>query len=159
MDLTSPFERLLSYDCWANDQALASLEAMEAPPEKALFLIAHVLGAQVSWMDRLTVGRDPADWESWETMTLPEIRTAWREQLPARWAEFLADRVASDRDRVASYVNFLGQSYTARVEDALLGLMFHGAYHRGQIASLVREAGGEPAATDFARGVRAGAFA
>jgi uncharacterized damage-inducible protein DinB len=32
----------------------------------------------------------------------------------------------------------------------------HGGYHRGQIAAAVREAGGEPAYTDFIHAVRAG---
>jgi uncharacterized damage-inducible protein DinB len=162
MDLSSPlsssFERLLAYDRWANGKVLDGLESMVAPPDKARYLIAHLLGAQVSWIERLTAGRDPADWERWETMTVAEARAEWRDAIPARWAAFLADRAASARDRTCSYVNFMGASYTVRVEDALLQLMFHGAYHRGQIASLVRAAGGEPAATDFVRGLREGGF-
>jgi uncharacterized damage-inducible protein DinB len=38
-----------------------------------------------------------------------------------------------------------------------LHIAFHGVYHRGQIAALVRQHGGEPAYTDFIRAVRTGA--
>jgi uncharacterized damage-inducible protein DinB len=36
-----------------------------------------------------------------------------------------------------------------RVEEVLTQLFGHSWYHRGQIAMLVRAAGGEPAVTDF----------
>ena len=159
MEIRVPFERLLAHDHWANGRALASLEAMADPPAKARELLAHLLGAEVAWIERMTAGRDPADWESWETMDLPSVRRAWSDEVPARWASFLSDPERASAQRGFTYVNFLGETWDARVEDALIQLMLHSAYHRGQIASRVRAAGGEPAVVDFMRAVRSGEVA
>lgn len=157
MRLATTFERLLAYDRWANGEALASLEALREPPAKALFLLGHILGADVAWIGRMTLGRDPADWERWEGMDLAELRRAWAEEVPACWVAFLTDAALSAPGRSFSYVNFLGSTGGGVVEDALLTLMLHAAHHRGQVAALVREAGGTPAATELRRGVQVGA--
>jgi len=158
MELRLRFERLLAHDRWANERALASLEAMADPPPQALELVAHLLGAEVSWVHRMTEGKDPADWEAWETSDRAWIRSAWQETVPAKWEAFLADAALSAPDREFTYVNFLGETYTARVEDALIQLMLHSAYHRGQIASRVRAGGGTPAVVDWIRAVRENAL-
>jgi uncharacterized damage-inducible protein DinB len=156
--IRTSFERLLAHDRWASGRSIDSLEALGKPPAKALELMGHLLGAEACWLDRMTVGRDPADWERWEAMDVAALRRAWRDELPARWASFLADAAASAPRRTFTYVNFLGDTGTARVEDALVQLMLHSSYHRGQVASLVRAAGGTPAVVDFIPAVRAGAI-
>jgi uncharacterized damage-inducible protein DinB len=42
------------------------------------------------------------------------------------------------------------------VEDVLTHVLFHSAYHRGQIALQMRASGAEPAYTDFIHAVRKG---
>jgi uncharacterized damage-inducible protein DinB len=158
MELRLRFERFLVHDRWANQRALASLEAMADPPAQALELLSHLMGAEVSWVTRMTEGKDPADWEAWETSDRAFIRKAWEETVPAKWEAFLADAVLSAPDREFTYVNFLGETHSTRVEDALIQLMLHSSYHRGQIASRVRAAGGTPAVVDWIRAVREGAL-
>ncbi len=157
MEIRTDFNRLLAYDHWANGEALASLEALPDPPEKARELMGHLMGAEVCWLDRMVAGRDPEDWEEWEKADLPWLRRAWREDLPARWAAFLADPALSDPARSFTYVNYLGKTNEfKRAGDAALGLLFHAAYHRGQVATAVRAAGGKPAVTDFVHAARTG---
>jgi len=160
MRLDLNLERLLAYDHWANGQSLASIEKLPSPPAKAVELMAHVLGAHLCWITRMTVGRDAPGAEDWDTQqTLATIRVLWRDELPAAWRAFLADKTASNPARTFKFVNFLGDtSGPFRVEDAVLQVLFHSPYHRGQIASLVRAAGGEPPATEVLRAVRAGAI-
>ena len=52
--------------------------------------------------------------------------------------------------------NSKGEPWTSRVEDILLHVVMHSAYHRGQIASDVRASGHTPAYTDFIHCVRQG---
>jgi uncharacterized damage-inducible protein DinB len=157
MEIRTDFGRLLAYDHWANGEALSSLEALRDTPAKAVILLGHLMGAEVCWLDRMTAGRDPEDWERWETADLPTLRRCWREELPPRWASFLADSSMSDPARSFTYVNYVGKTNEfRRVGDAVLGLMFHAAYHRGQVATAVRGAGGEPAVTDFIHAARTG---
>ena len=159
MEIRMDAARLVDYDRWANGRALESIEALSPPPANAVYLLAHLLGAEVCWMDRMTAGRDPADWERWEHMDAAAVRRAYEEEVPARWASFLADAAASDPARAFSYVNFLGDTRSAGVEVVVLQVLLHAAYHRGQVATAVRAAGGEPAATDILVAARAGALA
>ncbi len=156
MEIRLRFERLLAHDRWANGLALQSLEALPAPPAKALELMGHLLGAETCWIRRMTVGSDPPDWERWESMDAASLRRAWREEVPAAWTELLGDAALSATARGFTYANFLGETGRARVEDVLLQLMLHSAYHRGQVATAVRAAGGAPAVTDFLRAARTG---
>ena len=158
MEIRLELERLLAHDRWANGRALESLEAMPAPPDKGRELLAHLLGAEVCWIERMTAGRDPADWEAWERMDLRGVRKAWESTVPSRWSAFLADAALANPSREFSYVNYLGEPWKAVVGDVLVQLMLHSSYHRGQIATAVRAAGGEPAVQDWIRAVREGAL-
>ena len=54
------------------------------------------------------------------------------------------------------YRNSKGEPWSSRVEDILTHVLFHSAYHRGQVALEMRAAGLEPAYTDFIHAVRQG---
>jgi len=156
---TRDFLNLFAFDHWANGRALASLEVLADPPAKAVELLGHLLGAQECWISRMTRGREPDELERWERMDLAALRRGWESELPAMWSAFFADATASDLARSFTFVNFLGDTRQGRVEHALCQLLFHSPHHRGQIATLVRASGGEPASTNFGDGVRAGAVA
>ncbi len=160
MNLATTFERMLAYDRWANGQTLASVEKLAAPPAKTVELMAHILGAELCWLRRMTVGRDAPGAEEWDTLqTLASLRVVWSDELPAAWSTFLGDAKLSDPARTFTFVDWLGNtSKPIRVEDAATQLMFHSAHHRGQVALGVRAADGLPATTDFLRAVRAGAI-
>ncbi len=42
-----------------------------------------------------------------------------------------------------------GEKWSSRADDILMHVVIHGAYHRGQIATLVRQSGETPAYTDY----------
>jgi uncharacterized damage-inducible protein DinB len=54
------------------------------------------------------------------------------------------------------YRNSKGEPWSSRIEDIILHLTMHSAYHRGQIALEMRKAGLTPAYTDFIHAVRQG---
>ena len=54
------------------------------------------------------------------------------------------------------YRNSKGEAFSSQVEDVLMHVILHSAYHRGQIAMEMRAAGVEPAYTDFIHAVRQG---
>lgn len=68
-----------------------------------------------------------------------------------RWTRLIA---TTDLSREFAYTNPKGEQFRNRVGDVALHVAFHGVYHRGQIAALVRQHGGEPAYTDFIQAVR-----
>jgi uncharacterized damage-inducible protein DinB len=147
--------KLVDHLQWADDAALRSLRAASTVSPRALQLYSHVVGAEAVWLARIA-GRAP-DVPVWPTLSLDEAAA-----LAARNAadlRRLADTAApEDLARDIDYRNSAGQAFRSTLEDILLHVALHGAYHRGQVALLVRDGGGEPAPTDyiaFVRGVAA----
>jgi len=151
MDNTEMLLRLFEFDRWANEETLRSLETMKNPPERAVALIAHIAATQRVWLERaLTVPQSVGVWPHW---SLPETAN----ELPAVLGEWTRLIATDDLSRDFAYTNTKGQQFWNRLSDVTLHVAFHGVYHRGQIAALVRQHGGEPAYTDFIHAVRTGA--
>jgi uncharacterized damage-inducible protein DinB len=70
------------------------------------------------------------------------------------WDDYLAGLDDTELARVFEYRALEGDRFRNRVEDILTQLFGHSWYHRGQVAALIRELGGEPAATDYVFWVR-----
>ena len=121
-----------------------------AGPEfrKAVGLLAHVAAARGMWLWRLGVAADrpaalfPADAE-WPTAAA-ELRA-----VQERWAAYLDRLIDADLQQTFEYQSLDAGRFRNSVEEILTQLFGHSWYHRGQIAVLVRAAGGEPAVTDF----------
>jgi len=91
----------------------------------------------------------------WPELTVEQCEEQVR-KLAAIWRGFLGDDSSQLLDRLVPYKNSKGEFYESRVRDILTHVFMHSAYHRGQIASEVRQAGRGPAYTDFIHGVRQG---
>jgi uncharacterized damage-inducible protein DinB len=147
--------KLVEHLAWADQRVLESLRAMPHPDARALELYAHVLGTEHTWISRIL--ERPARVKIWPELTIPEAAalsvenaSALRMLLESLSAEQLQGKVV--------YTNSAGLTFESTVEDMLLQVVLHGCYHRGQVALLVRGAGGEPSPTDyiaFVRGVPA----
>jgi uncharacterized damage-inducible protein DinB len=149
------YRRLFAYDAWANREALASLQQAPAPPPHALKLLAHIAGALWLWLERLRPGATGLRLAVWPDMS-PDACAATLDHLAGAWDAYLARLDDAGLTQTAAYTNTKGEAYTSRVEDVLMHVAMHGAYHRAQIAADVRAAGLTPAYTDFIHAVRQG---
>ena len=143
--------KLVDHLKWADAAVLKALRTSPRSGERALQIYAHVLGAEAVWLARIA-GR-PTDVAVWPSLGLDD-------------AAALASRNASDLDRVLAnlahgdlhrdivYRNSAGQAFSSTLEDILLHVALHGAYHRGQVAMLVRDNQCEPAPTDYIAFIR-----
>jgi uncharacterized damage-inducible protein DinB len=146
------FRRLFEHDAWANAAALASLRVGPAPGQARAWM-AHIVGAEHLWLARLH--QRPPELAVWPELDLDACATRLTE-LAGEWMECLASLDEDGlRDGVA-YRNSKGEFWTSTVSDILTHVVLHASYHRGQIAAAVRQAGGEPAYTDFIHAVRMG---
>lgn len=146
-------ERLVEHLAWADAQVAAALAA--TPDAKALELFAHVVGAEVAWLDRVA-GR-PYRIGMWPSPSLDEI---------VRWAgvahaELAALARADDEAmrRGVAYRTSDGREFVSTVEDVLLHVAMHGQHHRAQIATMIRVAGARPPSLDYIAWARGGAAA
>ena len=136
---------------WADKRTLEALRSLREPPSQAIDLLAHMLAAEHVWLRRIQQ-RTPA-YDIWPKLSIEECERLSR----ANHRDF--KELLGDRDDVAlgdtvTYSNSSGRTFDTELRDILLHITHHGMYHRGQVALLVRAAGGTPTATDFIAFVR-----
>jgi uncharacterized damage-inducible protein DinB len=146
-------ERLFAYDAWANREVAASVAAGGAGPSRALAIMGHIVGADWLWWSRLK-GTSPR-MAVWPTLTAEQCDNEVIE-LGKLWLDYTTSITDEALENPISYVNSRGETWTSRTGDVLLHVIFHSAYHRGQIATGLRNDGHEPAYTDFIHAVRQG---
>ena len=143
--------RLFMYDEWANREVLNSLKGGVAPPPRSLKLLAHILSAERLWLER--VQSQPQSLAVWPDFDLKQCEEQ-HGRLAALWREYLAQLDEAELSRSVSYKNSKGESWNSRVEDILVHVTIHSAYHRGQIACDMRASGLDPAFTDYIHAIR-----
>jgi uncharacterized damage-inducible protein DinB len=152
--LVDQYRRWFDYE---KDSHRKVLESLETVPEegraseqyqKALNLMGHLLAARRTWLHRLEPSHErPA--AIFPTGVKRDGLLADFEAMERDWADYLGWLTDPDLDRVFTYRTTEGVEYRSILADVLTQLYGHSHYHRGQIASLVRAAGGQPAITDF----------
>ena len=143
--------RQLRWDAWANRETLASLRGGESSP--ALRWMGHIAGAELLWLGRLT--GEPSEVAVWPELA-PDAVAALLARLDDAWPRYLDALSEDELGEPVGYRNSRGEFWNSTVGDILTHVVSHSAYHRGQIASAIRAAGGEPAYTDFIHAVRTG---
>lgn len=164
--LTTLYEHLRWADARARE-AIRSLEAGSEEHREAVVTYAHIAASEEVWLARIE-GRKP-EHPVWPALELEEAgalaaRTGAALEEVARSVDEHArtrdgtarpgemgtlDRHGSPGDREVVYTNSSGNEYRNRLEDVLLHVALHGAYHRGQLAYFVRRGGGTPNPTDY----------
>ena len=153
-ELAGRFQRWFEYERDAHAKVLRSLESVPAArrssPEfqRAVALLAHVAAARRLWLVRIGVLSGPQGTLSPENLTLAEA-TGLLQSVQAPWAEYLARVTDEGLGREVEYQSLDAGRFRNHIEDVLAQLFGHSWYHRGQVAMLVRAAGGEPTVTDL----------
>ncbi|MFZ0293902.1 MAG: DinB family protein [Candidatus Sulfotelmatobacter sp.] len=155
MDLLEHLRRQFEYDAWANAEVLSAITAEHsgASLTRPLQLLAHILSAERLWMERLR--QMPQSFPVWPDFTLDACRSQIGE-LSELWREYFDRLSPAVLSTKVVYRNSRGEPWDSTVQDVLTHVVMHSAYHRGQIATLMRAAGSTPAYTDFIHAVRQG---
>ena len=155
MSAAEQIRRLWEHAAWADQRLLDALRAAPEPPAAALREYAHVLGAAEVWLARLEQRAPRA--AVWPEAPLADA-AALGEHVRDGYARYLSRLQDDDLPRAVAYTNSAGQHFATPAGDMLLHVALHGQYHRGRVNLLLRQAGLDPAPSDFiafARGVPA----
>ena len=111
-------------------------------------LMVHCMSVQWLWLSRWR-GESPARVETHEDFPT-------RDSLEQRWPlvhsamlDFLGMQSPKSISRVVQYKNTRGEIYNVPLGDLMLHVIDHESYHRGQINTMIKRAGGTPAAIAF----------
>jgi uncharacterized damage-inducible protein DinB len=156
MDLET-IRGLFHYNRWANARSLEA--ASRVSPEdftreiggsfaSLRGTLAHMYGAEWIWLERLR-GTSPASLPF--SLDFPDVATIRERWLDVeREQRAFLDLLDADRlSQVISYVNLKGESFAYPIGRLLHHIVNHSTYHRGQIATLLRQLGATPISTDM----------
>ena len=152
MRTLSDFKHLFEYDTWANRAAIASIKNLTSGRPRSVQLFSHLIETEILWHRRIILdyAHIKGVWNAWPLEKCEhEFNT-----ILATWNELLENIAESNLQEQISYINTQGVAYTNTVEQILIHVINHSTYHRAQIATEVRKAGGEPASTDYIQYVR-----
>lgn len=152
--------RLYEYNLWANDQFVDALKAIsedelraevESSYRSLLATFEHIVGAEWVWLQRLQ-GTSPT--------ALPIIGQSFEgleamlDVLESERSEYLDNLTPDDLSGTLTYRDIRGTEYTNPLGDILAHVVNHSSYHRGQLATLLRQAGVTPPSTDYILWIR-----
>jgi uncharacterized damage-inducible protein DinB len=149
--MSTYIRKLVDHMKWADAAALDALRRSPGTEARALTLYAHILGAESVWIARID-GR-PSDVPVWPSLSVEECATLSARNAAA-YDALLASLAPDDLSREIDYRNSAGTPFRSTLEDILVHVALHGAYHRGQVALAVRDGGGEPISTDYIAFIR-----
>ena len=150
-------DALFAYSKWANDRMLANLrELSEEQFTRALGgsfssirdTAAHIVAGEWVWLRRWT-GTNPTAMPDWaKAPSFPELAAKFVE-IEAERAAFLRSLTDADLARPLAYILFSGQHDSQPLQAQLQHIVNHSSYHRGQVATMLRQVGAKPTGTDF----------
>jgi uncharacterized damage-inducible protein DinB len=152
---------LLAYNRWAHRaffKAVLDLPEGEADREFATSFpsiratLAHMVGAELIWLLRWE-GVRPSVPAGWGDLPVSALRDALHD-VEARQDAFVSSLESDRLDRELEYQDLAGNTHRSRIDHMLVHVVNHASYHRGQLASLLRQLGRIPPSTDFIRYAR-----
>lgn len=152
-DVIAQFQRLARHGAWADARLLAAARRAEGDRSTVLRELAHVRGAQETWLARIE-GR-PSTLPVWPTLSLAELETVGQ-TVDATMHAVLAGLTATALAGEVAYTTSAGVAHRTPLVDVLLQLFTHGQYHRGKANAALRAIGAEAAGVDFISWAREG---
>jgi uncharacterized damage-inducible protein DinB len=161
MMVRSPSEisKFLAYNRWANARMLEPVTALSAEKLRRELggsfgslhgTLTHLYGGEWIWLQRARGFSPKALPTNDDVPTADALRAKWR-VLEDEIAEFAKDLTPASLARTITYTNFVGTQWTYTLSDVLFDLVNHSTYHRGQVATLLRQLGETPVSTDYVR--------
>ena len=140
------FKEIYRYNHEANLRFINAFTTAQAEiPEKARLLFCHILNAHTIWLSRIHHTQSPYGvWELHEISAYTSINIELNKDTFA-----LLNDPEQDFQSMVNYKTIKGVPYSNTIQDIFIHISNHSTYHRGQVASILKEAGIQPPITDY----------
>src|SRR5713226_8347369 len=157
MRTTQEISKLFDYNRWANGRTLEPAAALTAEEfgrqlggsfPSVRETLAHIYAAEWIWLERWK-GRSPrALPAAQEVPTLETLKEKWG---PVEEGQrgFVEGLTEARMEEPISYVNTKGEKWAYPLGEMLVHVVNHSTYHRGQVATMLRQLGRAPLPTDY----------
>jgi len=149
--------QLFDYNHWANNRALEAAAQLSdeqfSKPLGSSFssvrdTLAHICGGEIVWLERFE-GRTPSTFpDTASVQTVAALREFWQ-PYALKLLAFANGLSQADLNRVLEYKTFNFGVYQNPLWQSMQHLANHGTYHRGQVATMLRQQGFKPILTDL----------
>ncbi len=149
--------QLYDYNAWANQRSLEAAATLTVEdftrPLGSSFssvrdTLAHIWGAEWLWLERFQ-GISPASLpEVGQFSDLPSLQSRWQED-QQRLHKFVIALTQDELNRVHEYRNINFGAYKNPLWQSMQHMVNHGTYHRGQIATMLRQLNAKPLSSDL----------
>jgi uncharacterized damage-inducible protein DinB len=151
------FRRLYDYNSWANHRTLEACAALNDEQftrdlhssfRSVRDTLVHIMLVEWLWRERW-LGRSPDKYPpASDFPNLESVRRRWAE-VERNLLEYVAALKPEDIDRVIAHKTTTGVPQSAPLSQILQHLVNHGTYHRGQVATMLRQLDAKPIGTDL----------
>ncbi len=149
--------RLFEYSLWAS---LKVLEAAEKLPVEAIMkdrgnsfggilgTLTHIFQADRVWFKRFNGDPHFTLAQAGDSFDLAELKAQWP-QVMNEFATWIRAQEESRFEERLFWRNVKGEDKDELMYKILLHIVNHGTYHRGQVITMIKQAGGEVVSTDL----------
>lgn len=147
----------LRYNQWAVRQYIEVLRQVDSAQFKGNMnssfssiheTLGHMLWVEELWYERWQGHLVKKLFDSKNNPSLEILESRFAE-IHTKQIQLLESHADGSENRRISYVNFQGQKWEYNLSQLVQHLVFHSAYHRGQIATMLRQIGRVPPKTDY----------
>lgn len=150
-------EELYAYNGWANERVRNSIQCLNTEVFKrdleASFgslqgTVTHLVSAQWNWLRRWK-GQSISQAVSGEALATPEEANRRWVEVDQALTSFVDELDTRRLQQSIVLKTSQGSSYSSLLWQAMLHVVNHSSYHRGQIAAMLRQVGAIPQGTDL----------
>jgi len=151
------FKILYQYNAWANHRTLDACDSLppgqftrelESSFRSVRDTLVQIMAVELIWLERWKLQWDGTFRKAAEFPDVVSVRQAWK-GIEAELLAFVDGLSDEDVGRIIPHKNSAGVEFRMPLWQLLQHVVNHGTYHRGQITTLVRQAGGKPVGTDL----------
>jgi uncharacterized damage-inducible protein DinB len=153
-DLATELLKALEYHHWATNLTVGAVRAL-TPEQFTRDLgssfpsvrdtLVHVFTADRAWLGRLE-GQSPPRANAGDFADLASLLEVW-EPVLQRWPTVVES--LGDPGRLIEYKSFAGDPFTNSLGQIVRHVVNHGTYHRGQVATMLRQLGAQAVSSDL----------
>ena len=136
--MQNKFIKQFEIEFWSNTMILNSLKVLKENDERAVLLFSHLLSSHRMWWCR--VNKTEMTCTLFQERTLAECENLMAENLKD-WKHFLQDKSIEDLEQTIEFMSAWEVNPSKRkmtIEDAIIHLINHSSYHRGQIVTSIK---------------------
>ena len=136
--MKNKFIKQFEFEYWSNGTILKALHSLKEKDDRAMFLFSHLLSSHCMWLSR--VNKTEFTCTLFQERTLDECEQLMKENLEG-WKKYLTDKSSGDLEQIIEFMPAWETNPVKRkmsIEDAIIHLINHSSYHRGQIIASIK---------------------